>query len=242
MVEVRSNSRNSARISWDRETGSPQGAEPVPQEPFVFRGEKGEEQADGHGLRARRPDALRRALDLGFVQGGDDRAVRTHPARNAEAQLAGHDVRRAAVGQVVEPGPVLAADLDDVREPLVGHQGGGHPRAFQDGVGGHGGAVDHGQLGVRRGRAGEPLGHYAAHAREHGLGRVARRGQRLPGPGIRAVGPGEVGEGAAGIDADGEHVASSVGGEDTGIRPVLPGRGQERASHSSASALSVKAR
>ena len=99
----------------------------------------GVEQHDGHGVGA--PDPLPECPYLLGVQHFDHLALGVHASGDAHSVLPGHQRGRAMPHQSVELGPVLTTDLDDVLESTVGDQH--HPGAlpFQEGVGGHRGAV-----------------------------------------------------------------------------------------------------
>ncbi len=136
------------------------------------------QQADGHRLdvvRHRRHRAHRRDLGAGGVEAPLD--LQPQPAGDQGLGPVGPDV--------VERGPVLAGDLDDVGEPGGGDQGDDRPPPLQQGVGG-----DRRPVGeeVRR-QLPEPLA--------HGPAGVVRRGQDLGDP---PVGHDHVGERPTGID------------------------------------------
>ncbi len=75
------------------------------------------------------------------VQWHFDRAVVPHPLRHLDAQVARHQHRRLVGLQVVEVGPLLPADLQQVAEPVGGDQPGAHAAMLDQRVGRHGRAV-----------------------------------------------------------------------------------------------------
>ncbi len=68
-------------------------------------------------------------------------AVGRQPPGHLVAPLPGDEGLGPRRQLVVEGGPVLAGDLDDVGQALGGEQGDGRPPPFEQGVGGHGRAV-----------------------------------------------------------------------------------------------------
>jgi hypothetical protein len=107
---------------------------------------------------------------------------------------------------VVEVGPLLAADLQEVAEAVGGYKAGLDAAMLDEGVGRHRGAVA--EIDDRRRRMVLRLGHDAAHALLDALGDAARRVIRcrgnLPGldPSCFLIEQADVGEGTARVYAD----------------------------------------
>ena len=104
------------------------------------------EEADGEALRCGRGQLLGGACEGGLVEGGQYIAIFIQPFDGFEAQVGGCQGIGADLVEIVEMGPVLAADLDDVDETGGGEQGGAGAAALEQGVGGDSCAVH--ELGV----------------------------------------------------------------------------------------------
>ena len=100
----------------DREAGQG-GAEPLPDALLVHVVEEGEHEA--HGDRLHPVEATDRAderIDLGVLEGGDDRSLRVDPLRYLEPLPAGDEHRRGVLEEVVEVRAGGAPDLEQIAE------------------------------------------------------------------------------------------------------------------------------
>ena len=113
----------------------------------------------------------------------------------------GHQRRRAVGPRVVERRPVLAPDLDHVLDAGVRHEDHGRALPLQQRVGGDGGAVGKAGDVARRSAGGLQDRLHATNEPDGGICRRARDLGHLHGT-RAAVDANDVGEGAAGIDAD----------------------------------------
>ena len=93
--------------------------------------------AERHGYLAEH----RSALDVGGVQRRQDLAARVDPLGDFRAQVPLDQRRRLLPREVVEPRHAQGADLQDITEALRRDQADACTLAFQDRVGGNGGAV-----------------------------------------------------------------------------------------------------
>jgi hypothetical protein len=141
-----------------------------------------------------------------LARGGAHRLLvqrRQHLARrgqapgNFAAAAARHERRGAAVQHVVHPQEIAAADLQDVAEPLGGHEAGRGALALQERVDPDGRAVDH-QPTIGQPHAG--LVHAAQDAGEELAGRAEGLGVDDNARGL--VERDEIREGTADVDAD----------------------------------------
>ena len=106
------------QLARERDAARPERlAQRLADPPLVLRVQEREEQADRDRLDPRRAHGLDRRRERPLVERHDD-AVGPHPLAHGEPQLARDERRRAVRRQVVERGPVLAADLDHVAEAL----------------------------------------------------------------------------------------------------------------------------
>ena len=160
---------------------------------FVAVVEKGKQQVDRHRLRPELPDQRQQPGTVGIRQGGNARAVRTQARTDLPAQLARHRRRLGSGLQVIQLAARLAADGEHVGQPAVGDIGRAHALALQRGVGGHGGPVHDMQPGSGQAQLPDTL--------EDGAFRRGRRRQHLVDAQPFTVEQYEVGESAAGIDA-----------------------------------------
>ena len=139
-------------------------------------------------------------LGPGHVEGSQDVAVRRHPAVHLRNPLMEHLGQRDSKVEQMRPG--LVADAKRVAEPAVHHEQGSVPLAFEEGVGGDGGAhLDAVDAGDGRSRGNTEQ---VADALNGGVAIVLRIvGQELAG-GEGAVGSTghHVGEGSAAIDPE----------------------------------------
>ena len=145
-------------------------------------------------------------FDLLFLQAPGDagQVVRVHRGQNLapggkafaelEPQAALHQLRGLLEKEVIHLGRPDAAELKHVPEPPGGDQSRQRSAPLQDGVGGHGGPVDHfGHLRPGSRRVAEQL----RNALEHGGFEVGRRRGDLGGPDVSpGIGQDHIGEGA----------------------------------------------
>jgi hypothetical protein len=108
--------------------------------PLVLRVRVAVEQAERHRLGI--ADAARERRQLRLVERLDFLALRPHAPGDPEAPFPTDERRRPVPRQSVELRPVLPPDLEDVLETGVGDQGDAGAAALEQGIGGHGGAVD----------------------------------------------------------------------------------------------------
>ena len=163
----------------------------------------GVEEADGDRFHALGLELRGRLAEGGLVEGADHLAGRVEALRHPEAAVARHQGRRLLEVDIVEGGPDLALDLQQVAEALGGDEPGGREAALDDGVGGHRRPVDDvAHLLGRDPRLVEDAGGDAQEA----LGGVGGRGGELADvdPAAGLVHEGGVGEGAADVDAEAE--------------------------------------
>jgi hypothetical protein len=112
------------------------------------------EEADRERLGTGCPDPLGDPRQRGLVQWGELAAPVIPAFAHLEPSAPRDERRRLPVGQVVEVGPVGAADLQDVAEPLRGEEGGGGTLSLGDCGDHHSGAVDEGgDVGRREARS-----------------------------------------------------------------------------------------
>ncbi len=187
----------------DVDVGQP-GADGRADALLMLRSQEGEQQADGHRLDARRRHLFDHLGQRRLVQRRDDFTVRANPLSHLEAPFARHQRRRLVGNEGVEVGPVLPPDFQHVGEACRGDQRRRRAAPLQQGVGGHGAAVDDAGP-VRRAARRQPIEHRPRRV----IGRARLLMQPQP-PGL--VHPDEVGERAAGVDADGGHGISCCRG------------------------------
>ncbi len=139
----------------------------------------------------------------------DDHPVRPGALDHGVPQFAGHQRGWAVPGEVVERGPVLAADLDDVGEPVRGHQGCPRPAPLEQGVRRDGGAMgepldDPGCPAPAGAGAGKRAGKTgSADGVEHRFGRVGGHRWHLPEDHPTVVADrDEIGEGPTHVDTE----------------------------------------
>ena len=103
----------------------------------------GVDEADRHRLAAGLPDALGEPGQAVAVELGEHRSIRRHAFADFQAPVPRHQRPGAHELDVEQPAdqPSGAADLDGVAEPFGGHQRGLRALAFEQRVGGDGGAV-----------------------------------------------------------------------------------------------------
>ena len=162
------------------------------------------QKAHGDRLDVLAKETLRRALDAGRVERGDQRAVRSHALGNGQAQPARHDRLGRVVTIVVHFLADAAAHLQRVAKAARGEKAGTRRLSGEHRIRGHRGAVhddrDPGEkrLQIRRLAPGE-LGQTA----QHRLGRVGRRGELLVDRGAPArIHEKKIRERSADVDAD----------------------------------------
>ena len=144
MVLVRSNSRISGRISLDRKTGQAGqgGPQPFADPPLVDVVEEREHQAYRDCLHAAEAvDGVDERIDLGFLEGGDDLALRIDSLRDLEPPAAGNEYRGGVLEEVVEVRARRAPDLEHVAKAEGGHECDVGALRFQQGIGDDGGGV-----------------------------------------------------------------------------------------------------
>ncbi len=144
-----------------------------------------------HALGEQAIDGGGRAL---AVERRDHLAAVVHALADLASPPAGHERRGALEVKVVEPREAQASDLEQIAEALRGQEARARAAPLENGVGGHGGAVDD-LADVARGNAG--LGRQLPDARDDGLGVVGGRREHLAGAGdaVRRH-EDEIGEGA----------------------------------------------
>ena len=135
------------------------------------RVDRGVQQADGDGLGAHLPDRFDGLVQRRRGQGAFHAAIGAHPLGNAQAALPRDQRLGALLPQAVDVAPGVAADLQHVAEPVGRQQHAAGQLAFQDGVGGDGGAVQQ-QAHVRQGEA-EPARRLVDAGHPAGLGEIA---------------------------------------------------------------------
>ena len=153
----------------------------------------GVEQGDGHGVRAALFHQGRERLQHGRVQRLNLFTTGTESAGHTQAVVPRHQGWWPVPHQRVELGPVLAPDLDDVLEALVGDEDDARTPALQKCVGGHGGSVKE----VEGTIAFQDL----PDAVQDRLRGVGRRGRHLERRDPALVEQDQVREGATGIDS-----------------------------------------
>ena len=175
------------------------------QPALMVGGEEGEDERDGDRIVPAIGNDSGDPRRLRVTQFAHHAAVGAHTLVDLDAGPARHQGRALLdieVEQVMAP---QALDLDHVARPERGDEGGVGALQFQDRVGGDGGAEDEAPdiLGldtVAVAQALEPGDDRARRVRGHG-GHL--EGDDIPAPGIERH---EVGEGAAGIDAEIVHL------------------------------------
>ena len=164
--------------------------------PFVFGVAIGVEEVDHHRLASAREQLARRRRHRVLVERRHHFPAGVHALGHLQAQLAG-DERLEPSGEPIGLRPGAAAELQHVPEAAGGDQSGDRELAFQQRVGGGGGAV-HQQVQRRQ--------------VDPGLLQCIQHPERLVGGGGRDLGEAhvvrlpvqeqEVGEGAADVDRD----------------------------------------
>ena len=175
--------------------------DPVPERPFVGRVHVGVQQAnsDVPNFQFLQPAQqlsggllLQRPADLSGVE---------HALRDFEAALSRDQGLGTLLEVVVEAGPVLPHDVGHVPEPGGDQQGHLGPLALQDGVGGHGGAVNEEphRLGGNLEPAQDPTGSLD----DGRAGPIGRAGDlQQPEVSFLLVKADDVGKGSPDVDAD----------------------------------------
>ena len=103
----------------------------------------GVQEADHHRLHALVPQAAHRRAHLADVERLQHASLGVETLADLEAPSPGHQRRRLLQMHVVEPGADLPADLQDVAEAARHEHAHARRLALDDGVGRHGGGVDH---------------------------------------------------------------------------------------------------
>jgi hypothetical protein len=151
------------------------------------------QQPDRDRIRLRRAHAADDARDLAGRERREDAAPRREPLAGTDPSLAGHQGRPARGLQRIDIGPLLAADLEHVLEARGGDQRDPRALPLEQRIGRHRGAMTHARAAAGPG---------ARESLEHGLRRVAGRGRDLERHALAASPGDDVGERAAGVDAD----------------------------------------
>ena len=161
---------------------------------FVLRVRKRKKQANGDRLRLFRPQPASEFLKIVRRNRLHDFAIARDSLGDAKTHLAGNQRRNPVKEEVVELGPGLAADFENVFKSRCGHQRRARSGALQQGVGADGGAVQQRKRLVRSGDF--------RHALENCPRRVVGSGEHFEQPYAATLHPNAIGEGAAGVDSD----------------------------------------
>ena len=117
----------------------------LPQHPpyplLVLRVGVGVKQADGNRFHPLLCQAASHPRHGRFIQGSDHPPPGIQALGDPETEVTGHQRPGFLELEVVETGPNLAGDLQQVSKPLGGDEAGAGNGALDDGVGGHGGPV-----------------------------------------------------------------------------------------------------
>ena len=176
---------------------------------FVGVVDEAVEQAYRHRLHAFAGESLGGSEHVRLRQRLHACAVAVEPSPHPDAQVPRHQRRRKRFSVVERVLAVSAPDVEAVAKPSRGDET--HPRApaFEDGVGGDGGAV-HEKRAVSENRldaGAERLGGQVERGKHAGRGVGGHRQRLEPVDLVPGVGHHEVGEGAAAIDP---HVPSAA--------------------------------
>ncbi len=117
-----------------------------------------------------------------------------HSFSDSEAEGTGDQDRWPIDHEIVETGPILAADLQEILKPGGGDQGDGRPLPLEQAVGRHGRAVNDLIPLLSQRLLRKPL--------KHGPGRIERSRKHLVSPESPIGEKDQVGEGAPDIHAD----------------------------------------
>ena len=196
------------------------GPESLRDRPFVIGVEVREEKADRDGLGARVTDRPHDPVHLAVVE-RIDLALRADPLPGAEAQIARDQRDRLGGTEPVKVGPVLARDLEHVREALGRHERGSGSTLGQQRVG-----ADRHPVGEDlhvRGIGADPFEH-RLHCGKHPARHVVRRRWRLGGVQLGAVEDDGVGERSTDVDPE-KHAPSLSNATRQAARraPPIPG-------------------
>lgn len=104
----------------------------------------GVDQADGDGFDARGADLVGQVGQFGTVGGGLEVAVGRDALMEFVTVAPGSQGNGLFPGQVVQEGAAQPTELEDIPETLGGDQGRAGTASLKDGVGRHGGGVQHG--------------------------------------------------------------------------------------------------
>ena len=184
------------------------------------------EETDGDRRRPAARDGGQRACHLTRAERRLDGPVDEHALAHADAPRARHERRRPARLERVERGAHLAADLEHVLEAGGGEQRDARAAPLEERVGRDRRAVVQARGAAQRGEPGAHRGR-----------RVVRRGADLQDTEPPADHGHQVGEGAAGVDAD----EDGPGGQEAGFSLVLAGLVSDFASDLPSDLLSVAA-
>ncbi len=179
---------------------------------FVGSVAPGVEGADGDGFDLFGFQGCDGGGERGGVEGDFDAAVGADAFAHAEAEVAGDELDRGRLAEVVAVVLEAFAHFDDVAVAFGGEQADFRALVFEEGVGGHCGAVDDAAGGGEHGGAGDGEGFGEAVEAFHDADGLVGGGGGGFGQGDVAcfVDGDEVGEGAADVDSDGVHYFGSV--------------------------------
>ena len=178
------------------------GPQPLADPLLVHVVEEREHEADRDRLHAvEAPDRAGERIDLGFVEGGDDRSLRIDPLVDLEPLPSRDEHRGRVLEKVVEVRTGGAPELEHVAEPAGRDEGDVGALRFQQGVGDDGGGV--GEEGDRL-RRDAVLVHCGVGAVDDRRPEVARGRRHLgdPRPPARLVEHRDIRERPADVDPD----------------------------------------
>jgi hypothetical protein len=200
-VDARSYSRTSGRTSLERTTGASSSRSRISLARRSCAGvQVREEEADRDGLHAQSAQCRSQLRDALLVEGAEDVSRGVDALGDLKSEGPGHQGLGPVGEPVVELRPVLAADLQHIAEAFGGDEGRLRPAVFEEGVRGHGRAVDD-PLDLTKGDP-QALAQLME-AREHAEIRGPRRGDFQIDQTLGVyVEEDEVGERPAHVDAD----------------------------------------
>ena len=134
--------------------------------PLMGRIEIGEKETDCHGFHAGLGEISPQALESIPFKLLEFLTRAGNPSPDTDPELRGYQVGLPLIGEIVQTGPVLTSDFNEVLKPFVGDEGRFGALSFQDGIGGYRGTV--GDLSLLPGGDG-------LQPRQKGLGGVFRR-------------------------------------------------------------------
>ena len=148
VVEVRSNSRYSGRISCDTEIGSPVAAKRAGQQFFVCRIHEGKEQADGDGIRSAANDCAHDSCDFGARWRQQDAAIGIQPFPQSKTPRLRNERLGFFKQQIVKLRARLPPNFEDVFEARGRHEGDAPAFSLKKSVRADGGAADQFEAGI----------------------------------------------------------------------------------------------